>query len=365
MKAMKKSLSVVLALVMILSVIVVVPTAASAGTSSGGSDIQMFNIWGHLSDYNSCRDTEFSLSSATTVKFKFSAGYGYCSGYYRLEVESDSGKQVLSKSGYLDGYDVTYSLSLAAGTYYVYVYNDDEEGSELSYDLYGYRYYSPPKNPTKLKFCKTKLSLERGYGYYIKTTYSPSDVSSKLTFSSSNKKIASVSKDGEYCYVKGKNLGTCTVKAKMGNKTAKCTVVVKSTYVQMKSGKSKNLQNLVKKASGYKKAKWSSSKKSIVSVDKKGKIKTKKHGIAKITAKIKGRKYTITVYSYSRAGVKKRLLTYLKDHLIAPQSLKLGRITYPAYNSCRIWYSAYNKYGERIYSDIYGEMKKDVMWITW
>ena len=365
MKALKKSISVVLALVMVLSVIVVVPTVARAGTSSGGSDIQMFNIWGHLSEYNSCRDTEFSLSSATTVKFKFSSGYSYCSGFYRLEVESESGKMVLSKSGYLDGYDVTYSVSLAAGKYFVYVYNDDENDNDLSYDLYGYRYYKPPKNPTKLKFNKTRLSLERGNGYYIKTTYSPSDVSSKLTFSSSNKKIATVSKDGEYCFVKGKNLGTCTVKAKMGNKTAKCTVVVKSTYVQMKCGKKKDLSGLVKKASGYKKAKWSSSKKSVVSVDKKGKIKAKKHGIAKITAKIKGRKYTITIYSYSRKGVKKRLLTYLKDNLIAPQSLKVGRITYPAYNSCRIWYSAYNKFGERIYSDIYGEMQKDVMYISW
>ena len=362
MKAMKKSLSVVLALIMVLSVIVIVLTVANAG-----SYVQMFNIYGHISDYNNCRDTEFSLSSKTTVKFTFSSAYGYCSGFYRLEVESDSGKTVLSETGYLDGDDVSYSLTLAAGTYYVYVYNNDdsEEESELSYDLYGYRYYNPPKNPTKLKLNKKSISICKDAEYTLKATYSPSDVTSKIKFTSSNKSVASVSTSGQYGYVKGKRLGVATITAKMGNKKAKCTVVVKRTYVQMKSGKSKNLLNLVKKVSGYKKAKWSSGKKSVVTVDKKGKIKAKKHGIAKITAKIKGRKYTITVYSYSHAGVKKRLITYLKDHLIAPQSLKVGRVTYPAYNSCRIWFSAYNRYGERVYDDIYGEMKQDVMWITW
>lgn len=363
MKTLRKSISIVLALVMLASIAVIAPTVANAG-----SYVQMFNIWGNINDYNDCRTTTFTLSSKTSVKFVFSSdSYSYCNGYYRLEVDSQEGATVLSETGILDGLnDVTYTVTLAAGEYTVYLYNnddrDEDEHESLDYDLYAYRYYNPPVNPTSFKLNKTKVTLAKGKTYQLKATYKPTDATAKLTYSSSNTKVATVNSSGK---ITAKALGLATITAKKGNKKAKCTVHVNSTYLQIGAKKSKSLVSYVKKVTGYKGAKWSSNKKSVVTVTKKGTIKTKKHGIAKITAKIKGKSYSVIVYSYSKSGVKKRIVDYLKAVLIVPSSLKIGTVTYPAYNKCKVYFSAYNRYGQRVYHNVLGEMKKDILWISW
>lgn len=352
MKTFKKPISIVLALLMAVSVLVVAPVTADAG-----SNIQMFNIWGDIYSYGDYNYEYFTLSAKTKVTFELASS---TTGDYKLEVENEYGSVVFSKEDTAYGSEkITYVTTLAAGDYTAYIYNNNPDGESLYYDFYGYRYYNPPKNPTKLRLNKSKIALCRSGSYQLNATYSPSDVTSKLKFKSSNTKVAKVNSSG---YVTAKNLGVTTITATMGNKKAKCTVVVNNTYVEMAANKKKNLVGYINKISGYKKAKWSSSKKSIVEVDKKGQIKTKKHGISKITAKVGSRKYTITVYSYSKAGVKKRVLNCLKDLLYVPQSLKVGKVTYPAYNACKIYYSAYNIYGEIRYNAITGYMKKDILY---
>jgi uncharacterized protein YjdB len=72
---------------------------------------------------------------------------------------------------------------------------------------------------TKLKLNKTKVTLCVGQTAKLKLTNS----SSSVTWKSSNKKTATVSKSGK---VTGKKVGTCTITAKVGKKSVKCKVTV-------------------------------------------------------------------------------------------------------------------------------------------
>lgn len=332
---------------MVLSVFVVAPVVADAGS---GKWEQMFNMYGTLYDYGDSTYRQFTLSSKTDVKFVM--GYEYSDGYYRFTIENEYGSIVYERSDYIDyDYDHEYYTTLPAGTYYVNIYNDDSNYENyMKYDFYVYRFKSIPKNPTSLKLNKKKITLSRYGTYTLKATYKPSEVSSSLKFTTSNKKVASISYSGKYCYVTAKALGKATITAKMGNKKAKCTVTVNKCWLEVGKGKSKSLTSYVKKVSGYKKAKWSSSKKKFVTVSKKGKIKGKKHGNSKITAKIKGTKYYLTVYSYDKKVIKKKTLACIKERLYVPSSFKVGTVKYPHFYSCKVYYSAKTRYGDRVYS---------------
>lgn len=71
-----------------------------------------------------------------------------------------------------------------------------------------------------VKLNKTKLTLEVGKSYTLKI----SGTKSKVTWSSSDKTIATVSSKG---VVKAKKAGKATITAKVGSKKYKCTVTVK------------------------------------------------------------------------------------------------------------------------------------------
>lgn len=53
--------------------------------------------------------------------------------------------------------------------------------------------------------------------------------------------------------------------------------------------------------------KWSTSKKSVATVSSKGKVVAKKAGVAKITGKVNGRKYTCTVTVKEQVGSRQNL----------------------------------------------------------
>ncbi len=116
--------------------------------------------------------------------------------------------------------------------------------------------------------------------------------SKKVKWSTSNKKIATVSKKG---LVKGKKAGKATITAKVGKKKYKCTVNVKTglnaTQKSLKIGDTYTLKLL----GNSKKVKWSSSKNSVVSVNSKGKIKALKEGKVTIMAKVGRSKYKCMV----------------------------------------------------------------------
>lgn len=76
----------------------------------------------------------------------------------------------------------------------------------------------PASAKTKINKKKVTISIDKKVKLKVKGTHK------KVKWKSSNKKIVSVSKKG---VIKGKSLGTTTVKAKVGKKTYKCKVTVK------------------------------------------------------------------------------------------------------------------------------------------
>ncbi len=85
-------------------------------------------------------------------------------------------------------------------------------------------------NPVKvksIKLDKTKISIKKEKTYTIKVKFTPKNATNKgLSYSSSNKKVASVDKNGKIKALK-KGSAIITVTAKDGKKTAMCKVTVK------------------------------------------------------------------------------------------------------------------------------------------
>lgn len=123
-----------------------------------------------------------------------------------------------------------------------------------------------------------------------------SNPQAKLTWSSSNKKIATVDAKGT---VTPKKTGKVTITAKALGISKKCTITVKKPSVKFNSteltafaGSVLQLGATVKPASALK---WKSSNKKVATVDKSGKVTTKKVGTATITAYVSGAKATCKV----------------------------------------------------------------------
>lgn len=94
--------------------------------------------------------------------------------------------------------------------------------------------------------------------------------------------VTSLSIQGETAYAASKTVKS--VSLKIGSKN-----VTKKTF-KMTKGKSKKLKVLVKPVSSKKSVTYQSKNKKVVTVSRKGKLKAKKVGTAKIIVKVKGKK---------------------------------------------------------------------------
>ena len=145
------------------------------------------------------------------------------------------------------------------------------------------------------------VTLNKGDTLQLTATVTPNK---KVTWKSSSKKIATVSKTG---LVTAKKTGTATITAKAGKKTAKVKIKVvdpnKVTKVTLSNGKSAKLNlggtlqlNAVLKPSTAKATlKWKSSKTKVATVDGNGVVTAKAEGKAKITVTAGKKKATITI----------------------------------------------------------------------
>ncbi len=137
-----------------------------------------------------------------------------------------------------------------------------------------------------------------------KVSVSNSESSLKFTtaYSSSDASIATVNADGK---VTAKKAGTATITATLtsGDKTMTISkkITVKKAYLKMSKKKTslKVGKSAAFKVKGYgltaKSVKWSSSKSSVLTVTKSGKVTAKKAGTATITAKYKTFKVSVKV----------------------------------------------------------------------
>lgn len=90
---------------------------------------------------------------------------------------------------------------------------------------------NPDQNPQtsqkatrKIKLNRRKLTLKKGKSFRLKVTLTPADSQDKITYKTSNKKIATVGKKGK---IKAKKKGKVKITVISGKKKAVCTVKVK------------------------------------------------------------------------------------------------------------------------------------------
>ena len=155
---------------------------------------------------------------------------------------------------------------------------------------------------TSIKLGSKTASVKIGRMKVITATVNPADASNqKLTWSSSDEKIATVDSDG---VVKGIKKGTVTITASAENGQVKATckvtvtksvkgVSVDKTSVTMAVGKKTTITATVTpKSASNQKVTWSSNNYDVADVDKNGVVTAKGKGYAEITAKTKDGGYT-------------------------------------------------------------------------
>lgn len=334
---MKKIISVFLALVLAVSLFCVTANATT---------VNAVNKKGKLSLGQSETFTvSLPVKANVTVKLVgLDENYEGTYGDYLLSVTDSNNETVYSVSDYTGYNDKVYNILLESGDYNVSI--QENSGStyyaKLDYVIKINWKAAETVKSTSLKLNKSSLTMKVGATYQLKSTLTPTYSTQTVTYKSSNSKIASVNSKGK---VTAKAMGKATVTAKSGELSKKCTVMVNSKVLEYWTGKKVSLNKYVKNISGYKKAKWSSSKSKVVSVSKSGTVNIKKHGKAKITCKIKGKKYTFTVYGYSKKKLKSRAKELLKNGLKRPSSLEIHSVEFSKNFSVIFDYSAMNSFG--------------------
>jgi len=164
------------------------------------------------------------------------------------------------------------------------------------------------------------------------TTLKVTGVQKGIKWTSSNKKVATVSSKGK---VTAKAAGKSKITANVNGKKYTCTVTVKTpklnkTKLTLYTGKTATL-----KLTGPKVTSWTSSNSKIATVNKKGKITAKKAGKVTITAKAAGKKYKCTV----TIKVKAHTHNYKRTTITAPTCTSSGTYKY----TCSICNQSYTK----------------------
>lgn len=157
---------------------------------------------------------------------------------------------------------------------------------------------------TKITLNTKQVYMVKGKSINVKATVAPSDTTDKTTWTTSNKKAATV-KNGK---ITAKKAGKATITAKAGKKkaTLKVTVVSKAKKAtkvtlnkktaSLKAKKTLTLKASVKPASSTDTLKWSTSNKKVAKVDKFGTVTAVKKGKATITVKTSsGKKATCKI----------------------------------------------------------------------
>ena len=139
---------------------------------------------------------------------------------------------------------------------------------------------------------KKKVTVSKGKTLKLKPVLSPKNSTEKVSYSSSNPKVATVSSKG---VIKGIKAGTAKVTVKSGSKKVVVTVTVPKTATKkisgikatltIKKGKTSKLTPKLSPSNSDDKISYSSSNKKVATVSPKGIITAKKKGKTTITVK--------------------------------------------------------------------------------
>ncbi|MBQ8134918.1 MAG: Ig domain-containing protein [Clostridia bacterium] len=200
----------------------------------------------------------------------------------------------------------------------------------------------------KVKLNKSSLTLGKGENFTLKATVTPSNAAKGFKWSTSNSKVAAV-KNGK---VTAKNTGTAVIKVKTASgKTASCKITVKKAPTKITLSKtsmtlgvkeSYTLTKSLSSGAASNKVTYSSSNKSVATVNASGLVTAKKTGTATITAKTYNGKKTTCKVTVKKAPTK-ITLTKSSLKLGAGETYTLSRSVPSGTASYRVTYSSSNK----------------------
>lgn len=159
--------------------------------------------------------------------------------------------------------------------------------------------------PSQISAFPASATVSKGKTLTLKATLNPSNTTDKVTWKSSNTKVATVSASG---VVKGIKHGTCTITATINGKKATCKITVpkvKTTKVSLNktsaninTGKSVTLSCTINPSNSDEGCKWTVSNSSIATIKTNGKkctVTGKKAGTVTVTVTSGGKKATCKV----------------------------------------------------------------------
>lgn len=213
------------------------------------------------------------------------------------------------------------------------------EGINKYSDIYKGKYPISTKQTqpaASIKLSKASLTMATGMTITIKATVTGK--SKTVSWTSSNKSVATVKKGK----ITAKKRGSTIITAKANGKTAKCKIIVQKPSIKLSSkkltiteGKTAVIKTTIFGKS--KKVSWSTSNKKIATVNSKGKVTGKKAGTCTITAKANGKTAKCTIY-------------------VNPKHDKAGGTSYYSYNDVGL------NYGKSSL-DFYGDGKNGYKWV--
>ncbi len=180
------------------------------------------------------------------------------------------------------------------------------------------------KKEIKLNADKTTIVVTKTFTLkLINTTKNP-------VWSTSNKKVATVDKNGK---VTGIKAGTVTITAKLNNIKYNCKVKVEKPVINYtKRTIQKGYKYVMRFTGTTLKPTWTSSNKSVATIDKNGKIIAKKKGTTKIKGSVGGKSYYCTVKVEDPSlNVKSKLIVKGKKYQLKVKG-STRKITWKSYS---------------------------------
>ena len=208
------------------------------------------------------------------------------------------------------------------------------------------------------------IDMAVGSRLTLSATVLPDGASQRVTWTSSNRRVATVSSSGVVT-ARARGTVTITAKARGTNVSASCTVTVVNSnlpdgislglnHVNMERFSTRQLTATVWPDNVDTSVKWKSSRSSIVSVDKNGLLTAKKAGAATITCysvKDKTVKATLTVTVYQKATPRSLTMTPATEVMVRGDTLQLRATPTPSDASAYVTWRVSSKSRASITAD--------------